>query len=237
MTNTEISNADKIMLGDTEALAMYIGSTQIWQNTPPYDARLEYIGSSGSQFIDTEIVPDITKELSIEIHFAITGQNTQNSTIVGTVDTRNKRYYLLSNDGNGLYVCRFAGNWNSSKIAQSGGKLVTDRFYTVYTSINPNGVSMNYTNASNNNVSVTSVSEGDSISLSIYLFSRHTASGTSNSASCRIDYIKFYEDNNLISHMIAVKKDNVGYMYDTVRKKLYGNGGTGSFTLGSEINS
>ena len=35
--------------------------------------------------------------------------------------------------------------------------------------------------------------------------------------------------------MIAVKKDNVGYMYDTVRKKLYGNGGTGSFTLGSEV--
>lgn len=96
---------------------------------------------------------------------------------------------------------------------------------------------MNYTDANNNNVSVTSVSEGDSISLSIYLFSRHTASGTSNSAQCRIDYIKFYEDNNLISHMIAVKKDNVGYMYDTVRKKLYGNVGTESFTLGSEINS
>lgn len=30
MTNTEISNADKIMLGDTEALAMYIGSIQLW---------------------------------------------------------------------------------------------------------------------------------------------------------------------------------------------------------------
>ena len=31
MTNTEIANASKIMLGTTEAVAMYIGSTLIWQ--------------------------------------------------------------------------------------------------------------------------------------------------------------------------------------------------------------
>ena len=31
MTNTEIANASKIMLGSTEAVAMYIGSTLIWQ--------------------------------------------------------------------------------------------------------------------------------------------------------------------------------------------------------------
>jgi len=30
MTNTEIASASKIMLGTTEAVAMYIGSTKIW---------------------------------------------------------------------------------------------------------------------------------------------------------------------------------------------------------------
>jgi hypothetical protein len=30
MTNTEISNANKIMIGSVEASALYIGSTKMW---------------------------------------------------------------------------------------------------------------------------------------------------------------------------------------------------------------
>jgi hypothetical protein len=35
MTNTEIAAASKIMLGTTEATAMYIGSTKIWPAGAP----------------------------------------------------------------------------------------------------------------------------------------------------------------------------------------------------------
>jgi hypothetical protein len=31
MTSTDIANASKIMLGSTEATAMYIGSNKIWK--------------------------------------------------------------------------------------------------------------------------------------------------------------------------------------------------------------
>jgi hypothetical protein len=31
MTSTEIANASKVMLGSTEAVKMYIGSTLIWE--------------------------------------------------------------------------------------------------------------------------------------------------------------------------------------------------------------
>ena len=55
MTSTEIANASKIMLGSTEATAMYIGNTLIWepQTTPvgPLPAgytELEYISSTSS---------------------------------------------------------------------------------------------------------------------------------------------------------------------------------------------
>jgi hypothetical protein len=34
--------------------------------------------------------------------------------------------------------------------------------------------------------------------------------------------------------MIPVRKDGVGYMYDRITKKLYGNAGTGSFILGAD---
>lgn len=43
MTNTEIAAASKIMLGTTEATAMYIGSTKIWPTTPQqHDYSLDY---------------------------------------------------------------------------------------------------------------------------------------------------------------------------------------------------
>lgn len=38
MISTEIASANKIMLGTTEAVAMYIGSTQVWS-----------VGGSGQQ--------------------------------------------------------------------------------------------------------------------------------------------------------------------------------------------
>jgi len=31
MTNTDIASASKVMLGTTEAVAMYIGSNKIWE--------------------------------------------------------------------------------------------------------------------------------------------------------------------------------------------------------------
>jgi hypothetical protein len=36
MTSIEIANADKVMLGSTDAVKMYVGSTMIWEmNTGP----------------------------------------------------------------------------------------------------------------------------------------------------------------------------------------------------------
>lgn len=44
MTSTEIAAANKIMLGTTEAVAMYIGSNKIWeQQTGPIGAISEYV--------------------------------------------------------------------------------------------------------------------------------------------------------------------------------------------------
>lgn len=44
MTSTEIAAASKIMLGTTEAVAMYIGSNKIWeQKTGPVDTISEYV--------------------------------------------------------------------------------------------------------------------------------------------------------------------------------------------------
>ena len=61
MTNTDIANASKIMIGSTEAIKMYIDGTLIWEPQvtptgplPTGYTELEYISStsSGKQYID-----------------------------------------------------------------------------------------------------------------------------------------------------------------------------------------
>jgi hypothetical protein len=85
MTSTDIANASKIMLGSTEATAMYIGSNKIWEvQTGPLPAgytQLEYISSTnnGNQYIDLgiKLYYTLNKDYDIAIKFIISSTNAQ----------------------------------------------------------------------------------------------------------------------------------------------------------------
>ena len=55
--------------------------------------------------------------------------------------------------------------------------------------------------------------------------------GTTNAFIGRIYSCKFWRNDVLVYDLIPVIKDNVGYMYDKVQRKLYANQGTGNFTF------
>jgi hypothetical protein len=49
MTNTDLENVLKIMIGSQEAEAVYIGDNLIWEKESlPYDAEIEYLESTGT---------------------------------------------------------------------------------------------------------------------------------------------------------------------------------------------
>lgn len=50
----------------------------------------------------------------------------------------------------------------------------------------------------------------------------------------RVHSLKCYEDGVLILDFIPVRVGQVGYMYDKVSGLLFGNNGTGNFTLGND---
>jgi hypothetical protein len=65
MTNTELGSATSIMLGTTQASAMYVGDTLVWGYSgggsgrlPEGYTELEYIASTktGGQYIDLNIL-------------------------------------------------------------------------------------------------------------------------------------------------------------------------------------
>ena len=90
MTSTEIAQASKIMLGSTEAEAMYIGDTLIWTATQQSNGRLpagytevEYISStaSGSQYINLgkKLYSQASPNFDLEMKFNIKGSGSDNS--------------------------------------------------------------------------------------------------------------------------------------------------------------
>ena len=51
--------------------------------------------------------------------------------------------------------------------------------------------------------------------------------------STKIYYCKIFDNNdNLVFDGVPVRKNGIGYMYDKVTKRLFGNNGTGNFILG-----
>ena len=219
-------NAQKVMFGLDEAQAVYLGLQEIYTSSK-YDVRLEYIEASGTQYIDTEIIPNNTT-LSVETCLAIT-DSSQNSSILASVDDNlnTLRYYPLCYH-NGIYSCNFNGSWNNNYRTIITG-LSTDTFYTIYSSIGNGSTTLECDNDSK------TISRQDGpISKSLYLFARN-GSEVTTFASCKIKYMKIYQDGRLISCLVPVKKNNEVCMYDTVRRKLFKNKGTGNFIAGPEM--
>ena len=51
----------------------------------------------------------------------------------------------------------------------------------------------------------------------------------------KIYYVQMYYGDTLVMNLVPVRIDTTGYMYDTVSGQLFGNAGTGDFTLGPDI--
>ena len=52
----------------------------------------------------------------------------------------------------------------------------------------------------------------------------------------KIYYMKFYEDGVLAEHLVPVRVGQVGYLFDRVSGELFGNAGTGAFVVGPDKN-
>ena len=91
-------------VGSSEVKKICLGSDKVW---PPYDAKIEYLQSSGTQYINTGIIANL--ETSIDIKFAYTRIFNDNAIISmdsGRADSKSfcLEYYptfglLLSLDG------------------------------------------------------------------------------------------------------------------------------------------
>lgn len=183
----------------------------------PYDAEVEYLESTGTQWIDTGVFGNL--HTHIEIVIETTGST--NGSVCG--------FYLAGSSAqitvpanlvnNGLYA-RFGDKFISTGLAVSIGKhtLTSDR-----AGLTIDGVSRGTFGAT-----------ADFTTLGSFAIFKFKGLDR-NFFEGRIFSCRFYDGSILVRDFIPVRVGATGYLYDRVSGELFGNQGTGAFVVGSDI--
>lgn len=180
--------------------------------------QLEYIQSSGTQWIDTGFKPN------------------QNTRVLADCD-------LMS----GVYPTAF-GAWSSSSGAKYILLSLSDtvaRYYYNLIETDKNvaikgrhTLDMNKNKLIVDNVEIVTVAASTfSVSQSLYLFTFHGGETTENfKTNAKYYSCKIYDNDTLVRDFIPCKNaDGVIGMYDVVNSQFYQNAGIGVFTAGGEV--
>lgn len=231
MTSTEIAAADNIMLGSTQAEAMYIGSTLIWQPTqsrlPAGYTELEYISSTngGNQYIDLgiKLYDTLNKDYDIAIKFIISSTNSESqATIFNCQDSNNNPWpgtYIRRNKSN--VVGRYIGGSAKDNTIGTLGNLIE---LPVQTS-----PSKNVTNLNNN---------GGTHQYGAGLFCSYSDTNNTPQRYCNgtIYYFKLFVEGSLVRDLVPCKNsNNVVGMYDVVNDTFYTSPNGAAFVAGPAV--
>lgn len=196
----------------------------------PYDAEIEYLEGTGTQWINT--LHRVSSSETIEFEFYDWD---------GQIDVF---LFGLSNDsttfrigelslGHTHKLRSYFGNYRKTEWLETNnirGKhilFVGNANQVTYTNLE-NGTS--YTTRLNERID--NVNEPYLTDLSLYIFKANNV----NLQSCKYKLIRFtcYDNNKKTLDLIPVRVGQTGYMYDKVSGQLFGNSGTGEFILGPD---
>lgn len=187
----------------------------------PYDAEIEYLESSGTQYID---IPIDFMPSTDEIYAKFSENTNQN------VDK-----YMISS-----FPWNTRGNKFGMGIHNSVFTVAFDNITTGSTFLSPetrnDGVfhtweySLGTMKITDLNISISDIS-AQVASNNLRLFY-----GYNSNTKGKWAYYRHLRDGIIIIDLIPVRIGNVGYMYDKVSKQLFSNNGTGDFILGPDKN-
>lgn len=191
----------------------------------------EYLQSSGTQYINTEIPYDSTKSTyKIECKFSQPSNVGSYDAIFGAyTDENSKTLRIIRGNNNSImwsYYNTRAGGGICGRMGTANSNIREVVLTSTKTIVTENGTTITYTHPA--------VSGNDTTSK-FYLFCQGTLNG---SVSCLsksiIYYFKLYDNDTLIKDLIPVSYNGTPGLWDKVEWKFYGNAGSGSFTLGPE---
>jgi hypothetical protein len=188
----------------------------------PYDAEVEWIESTGTQFIRTQVIADTNTRVKVE--FQLTDLFTDNAVISMDSGRSNNRSFTLEYTETSGIV--FSMDGKSPLYNTLDVPLDTATWYSV-------DASANYMQVNDIRVSGGSiVSFNGQYYLLLFAYGRR---GTPLIyGKSRIKKLAIYINDIMLCDYIAVRVGQVGYLYDKVSGELFGNVGTGSFVVGPD---
>ena len=194
-----------------DGYAALVDQIQQGGSSLPYDAEIEYLESTGAQWIDTGIKSWNTS-IIIETEMAFTDLTVQRM-IEGAGDAF---YYGLNNNRYELYYNAYWGTADTNyhifkkSLSRSSSSSSTCHIETY-----------NYASTAVNN--------------NVFIFANSNGSVGVLQMKCRKKYFIISVDGFTVFYGIPVRKGTTGYLYDKIGGELFGNSGTGSFTLGPDL--
>lgn len=174
--------------------------------------ELEYIQSTGTQYIDTGIVPKNNTRVDADCDITY---GTDWVMILGSYDPN--KYFSWWANGAKIYAYYGTSNKN---VAGENGKQTLSANKNIWT-------------AGNSAMSFSEVSF--TANFSIYLFTVNNG-GNYSKASMKLYSCQIYDNDTLVRDYVPCQKpDGTIGLWDDVNSVFYGNAGTGSFTAGPVI--
>lgn len=182
----------------------------------PYDAEIEYLEGTGTQYINTNYTLLASDSVNVEMKVMQTRATTDICFYFCQSFQSNHRFGAYSNASN-----KYASVYRTSWIASN-----TNTDTNIHTLIWNNGKLYRDGTLLCSPSSTTISEPSGTLTINSY--------GNGNINKCRYYYIKITKNNELIFDFIPVRVGNVGYLFDKVSKQLFGNSGTGNFILGPD---
>ena len=191
-----------------------------WSLLPDGYTEVEYVQSSGTQYINSGYVPNT--DTAVDVKFLFNSMSSQWQNVLGSRTTAaTDDQFSFSSSNNNASAGFGAQEISLGKVFAAN---ITYEVSMDKTNIKINGV-----------VKGTFASKQISSALPIYIFGRNTAGGFSNAFIGKIYRVVIYEDGVVVRNYIPCINDATGKagLYDLVNGVFYGNVGTGDFTYGT----
>lgn len=195
------------------------------QLLPDGYTQLEYIESTGTQYIDTGINPDRTSRF--ELNFI---QTTHNTSIMGAYSDTNNRVQAFRGAISGADSSFF-------EFRVFSGTSHTDYSNVLYSNNTKLNVVFDIKNLKgtvNGNVVNLTDMGGGNISYPVWLFCANNAGSIATASNSKLYSYEHYKNDILIQKLVPCKNSsNVVGLYDIVNGVFHQNAGTGTFTAGA----
>ena len=226
-TQTSLSNIMRIVVPDGGVKGILLGDETLWPDALPFEyQRVEYLESTGTQYINTGIVASNDTGISINYRYTQSG----NAPICGVLQRVGERT-------DSFLVTSYNGQTSSTLLMAHSGALFSGDNITLNVDYH---CKINYLNDGSfylDGKRVGEVGQNGLINAPILIFARLNSQDNTKAVSkSRIYYVEFTEGDAVSHKFIPCRRKSDGKlgMYDSVSGAFFTNAGKGEFLTGGE---